>query len=308
MAIDNPSNAAHKDMVPREFTGKLRSVRNAQRYTAEIEPQRRPECALAMKRFQLSMLLMLTSVLALAGSPASAANAKQPELLVFAAASLTNVLGELSTSWQASSGVKVRLSFAASSVQARQIEAGGNADVFVSADQEWMDYLQSRDLIDRTSRRNLVGNRLVLIAPADSKLELKIAPGFALAAALGAGRLATGDPDTVPVGRYARSALTSLGVWDEVADRLVRADNVRSAMTFVARGEVPLGIVYATDAQADSKVRVVDIFPENTHAPITYPAATLKSARPEVTAYLAFISGPDAADIWKKFGFLELKK
>ena len=164
---------------------------------------------------------------------AHAQDAKKPALLVFAAASLTNVLGEISPAWEKTSGIPVKLSFAASSVLARQIEAGGNADVFISADQEWMDYLQSRNLIDKTARRDLVGNRLVLIAPADSKLELKIATGFALAEALGDGRLATGDPDTVPAGRYARAALTSLGVWDEVADRLVRADNVRSAMMFV---------------------------------------------------------------------------
>jgi molybdate transport system substrate-binding protein len=261
-----------------------------------------------MKLFKTSLQVLVVSTLALLGSgTASAAEPKKPQLLVFAASSLTNVLGELSTSWQETSGVTVKLSFAASSVLARQIEAGGSADVFISADQEWMDYLQSRNLMDKASRRNLVGNRLVLIAPADSKLELKIAPGFSLSAALAGGRLATGDPDTVPVGRYARSALTSLGVWDEVADRLVRADNVRSAMTFVARGEVPLGIVYFTDAVLEKKVRIVDTFPVSTHAPITYPAAATKSARPEAAAYLTFISGKEAFIVWKKYGFLELK-
>lgn len=262
-----------------------------------------------MKLIRKSLQTLLMSFLALTGSTAAeAADAKKPELLVFAAASLTNVLGELSTSWQESSGVTVKLSFAASSVLARQIEAGGNADAFISADQAWMDYLQSRNLIDNSSRRNLVGNRLVLIAPADSKLELKIAPGFNLTAALAGGRLATGDPDTVPVGRYARSALTSLGVWDEVADRLVRADNVRSAMSFVARGEVPLGIVYLSDAVLEKQVRVVDTFPENSHPLISYPAATMKSARPEAAAYLAFISSKEATIVWKKFGFLEIEQ
>jgi molybdate transport system substrate-binding protein len=225
---------------------------------------------------------------------------------VFAAASLTNVLGKLSADWEATSGVHAKLSFAASSVLARQIEAGGTADVFISADQEWMDYLQARNLIDKASRRNLVGNRLVLIAPADSQLTLKIAPGFKLADALGKGRLATGDPDTVPVGRYARSALTTLGVWDEVADRLVRADNVRSAMMFVSRGEVPLGIAYATDAAVDSKVRVIDVFPANTHAPITYPAAVLGAAKPEAAAFVAFLAGEKARAAWRKFGFVEI--
>ncbi len=233
---------------------------------------------------------------------------KQPELLVFAAASMTNVLGELSAEWEKTSGQKVRLSFAASSVLARQIEAGGEAQVFVSADQEWMDYLAARNLIDKASRRNLVGNRLVLIAPADSKIELKIKPGFKLATALGDGRLATGDPDTVPVGRYAKSALEYLRVWDAVADKLVRAENVRAAMTYVARGEAPLGIVYATDAAVDSKVRVVATFPDNTHAPITYPAAALAKAGPDAAAYLSFLGSSGAAPIWKKFGFLELDK
>jgi len=238
---------------------------------------------------------------------AQARERAKPPTLVFAAASLTHVLGDLSASWTTSSGAQVKLSFAASSVLARQIEAGGRADLFISADQEWMDYLQSRNLIDKSSRRNLVGNRLVLIAPADSKVELEIAAGFPLAAALGRGRLSTGDPDTVPVGRYARSALISLGVWDEIQDRLVRADNVRSAMMFVARGEAPLGIVYNTDAVVDSKVRIVDTFPENTHAPITYPGAATIAANNEARAFLEFLGSPAARDTWRRFGFLELK-
>jgi molybdate transport system substrate-binding protein len=252
---------------------------------------------------------LLACALALAGAwPATAEEPKKPALLVLAAASLTNVLGELSADWEKTSGGQVKLSFAASSVLARQVEAGSQADVFVSADQEWMDYLQARNLIDRTSRRNLVGNRLVLIAPADSPLELRIAPGFKLAEALGKGRLSTGDPDTVPVGRYARSALITLGVWDEVAGRLVRADNVRSAMLFVARGEVPLGIVYATDAAVDSKVRVVDTFPANSHAPITCPAAALKSAKPEAGSFITYLGSEQAHITWRKFGFVELPR
>jgi len=247
------------------------------------------------------------AALAFAGL-AQAAEPKKPELLVFAAASLTNVLGELAPAWEKSSVVTVRLSFAASSVLARQIEAGSNADVFISADQEWMDYLQTRNLIAKPSRANLVGNRLVLIAPADSKIELEIRRGFDLAGALAGGRLSTGDPDTVPVGRYARAALTSLGVWDQVEDRLVRADNVRSAMTFVSRGEAPLGIVYATDAHIDKKVRVVATFPDNSHDPITYPAAATAAAGPDATVFLAFLRSKQAAPMWNKFGFLELPK
>lgn len=241
-------------------------------------------------------------------APVRAENSEKPPLLVFAAASLTNVLGELSPAFEKTSGVKVRLSFAASSSLARQIEAGAAADVFVSADQEWMDYLQTRKLLDEKSRRDLVANRLVLIAPADSGVTLKIGPGFPLAAALGDGRLSTGDPDTVPVGKYARAALAALGVWKAIEPRLVRAENVRSAMMFVSRGEAPLGIVYSTDALVDPTVRVVGVFPEATHAPITYPAAAMKGAGTRAAAYLEYLSGTDARVTWKKFGFADLAK
>jgi molybdate transport system substrate-binding protein len=240
--------------------------------------------------------------------PATAQERQRQELVVFAAASLTDVLGELSAHWEKISGTRVKLSFAASSVLARQIEAGGKADVFLPADQEWMDYLQSRRLIDESTRRNIVGNRLVLIAPADSRVDLEIVHGFRLSEALAGGRLATGDPDTVPVGRYARSALLSLGVWEHIQDRLVRADNVRSAMMFVARGETPLGIVYLTDALADPKVRIVDTFPENRHAPVTYPAAATKGRPDMALDYLDFLGSPGARDTWKRFGFVELEK
>jgi molybdate transport system substrate-binding protein len=252
------------------------------------------------------LLMCLLGILACA-SPSAIAAEKEP-LLVFAAASLANVLGEIAPAFERSSGVRVKLSFAASSVLARQIEAGGNADVFIAADQEWMDYLQARSLIEKASRRDVVGNRLVLVAPAASKLELKIAPGFRIAEALGKGRLSTGDPDTVPVGRYARSALTTLGVWNDIQDRLVRADNVRSAMMFVARGEVPLGIVYATDAAIDPKVRIVDTFPANTHAPITYAAASVNNAHAGTTAFLDFLGSDAARAAWRKFGFVELPR
>jgi molybdate transport system substrate-binding protein len=229
----------------------------------------------------------------------------RPELLVFAAASLTDVLGELSAAYERHSGVRVKLSFAASSVLARQIEAGTSADVFVSADQEWMDYLEQRQRLTSGSRRNLAGNRLALIAPADSRIALTIMPGFPLAAALGEGRLATGDPDTVPVGRYARAALTKLGVWDEVQARIARADNVRTALMYVARGETPLGIVYATDAAMEPKVRIVGIFPAGLHAPITYPAAAMRGAKPAAKAYLDFLVSRAAGATWKQFRFEE---
>jgi molybdate transport system substrate-binding protein len=177
--------------------------------------------------------------------------------------------------------------------------------VFVSADLEWMDYLAERNLIDRDSRRNLAGNRLVLIAPADSEVRLAIAPGFGLNQALAGGRLAIADPDTVPAGRYARAALTTLGVWDPVSSRLVRAENVRAALMYVARGEAPLGIVYSTDAQIDPKVRVVATFPDNSHVPISYPAAATAPAGVRANAFLTFLGGADAAVVWKQFGFRE---
>jgi molybdate transport system substrate-binding protein len=255
------------------------------------------------KRFHRLVAICVAGVVT--SLPVTAAAPRKPEVLVLAAASLTDVLGDLAARWEESSGIHASLSFAASAVLARQIEAGGNADVFISADPDWADYLAARHLIDTGSRRNVAGNRLVLIAPADNPLTLTIAPGFRLRDALGGGRLATGDPDTVPVGRYARSALIKLGVWNEVAGRLVRADNVRSAMMFVSRGEVPLGIVYATDAAADIRVRIVDTFPADTHAPIVYPAAALNGARPGARAFVAFLGGESARVAWRKYGFVD---
>lgn len=237
------------------------------------------------------------------GIGAAAADDSQQELLVFAAASLTNVLDEIGATYAQQTQHHVKFSFAASSTLARQIEAGSRADVFFSADAEWMDYLQARGLIERATRRNVLGNRLVLVAPADSKLQLKIAPGFPLAAALGTGRLASGDPDTVPVGRYARSALRSLGVWNDVADRLVRADNVRSALAFIARGETPLGIVYETDARVEKQVRVIGFFPPGSHPPIVYPVAVTTKARSGAREFIEFLQSSAAQGAFKQHGF-----
>jgi molybdate transport system substrate-binding protein len=240
--------------------------------------------------------------------PLRAADAPRQELLVFAAASLTNVLDEIGSSYAQQTGQPVKFSYAASSALARQLEAGARADVFFSADLEWMDYVQSRNLIDRSTRRNVLGNRLALVAPIDSRIELRIAPGFALGTALGRGRLATGDPDTVPVGKYARSALTSLGVWNEVADKLVRADNVRSALAFIARGETPLGIVYETDAKVEKRVRIVDFFPADSHPPIVYPVAVTTQARPVARQFIEFLQSAAAQEAFRKYGFQEPSK
>jgi molybdate transport system substrate-binding protein len=227
-------------------------------------------------------------------------------LTVFAAASLTDVLQEIGQAYASGGAQAPRMSFAASSVLARQIEAGARADVFFSADQEWMDYLAARGLIRGDSRVDIVANRLVLIAPAASAMALRITRGFPLVAALGDGRLATGDPDFVPAGRYARSALMSLGVWNEVADRLVRAENVRVALAYVARGEAPLGIVYATDARAEPRVRVVDVFPADSHLPIHYPVAATTSAGAAALAFIGFARGTTATEIFQRAGFVPL--
>jgi len=237
--------------------------------------------------------------------PASAA-AEPPALTVFGAASLTNALQEVGDGFTRETSIPIKFSFAASSALARQIESGAPADVFVSADEDWMDYLQTRQLIKAASRRDLLGNRLVLIAPADSRVQLKISPGFALAAALGKERLVTGDPDAVPVGRYAREALTKLEVWNSVADRLVRADSVRSALAFVDRGEAALGIVYETDALIDPGVRIVDVFPEATHAPIAYPAALTTGANANAAKFLEYLRSPAAAIVFRHYGFTVL--
>jgi molybdate transport system substrate-binding protein len=240
------------------------------------------------------------------GAQAGAADDDKPSITVFAAASLTNVLQELGDGFTKDASTPVRFSFAASSALARQIENGSRADMFFSADLEWMDYLESRKLIQPATRHDVVGNQLVLIAPADSKIVLKIQPHFALAATLGKGRLATGDPDSVPVGRYAHEALANLGVWDEVSARLVRADSVRSALAFVDRGEAALGIVYATDALIDKKVRVVDAFPAATHMPIVYPVALTIGAKADAAKFLAYIRGPAGSVAFQHYGFTPL--
>jgi len=247
--------------------------------------------------------LFLLAALLLSGA-GHAADPGQRELLVFAASSLTNALTDVAAAYTRETGQAVRFSFAASAVGARQIEAGARADVFFSADVEWMDYVDARQLIDRRTRHDVVSNRLALIAPADSTVALRIEANFPLAAALGTGRLATGDPDYVPAGRYARSALTALGVWNNVADRIVRADNVRSALMFVARGEAPLGIVYQTDALAERKVRIVALFPAGSHPPITYPAAATLAAKPGAARFVEFLLGPVAREIFASHGFL----
>ncbi len=249
-------------------------------------------------------ILCLTSA-AVAAPPSEHSSGASPAttLLVFGAASLSDALEEADRTFTAATHIPVRASYAASSTLAKQIDAGARADVFFSADRQWMDYLEQRSLLRSGTRRDVLGNALVLIAPADSAVQLKIVPGFALVAALGSGRLASADPDSVPAGLYARAALTQLGVWEAVAPRLARAENVRAALAYVARGETPLGIVYRTDAAAEKRVRVVDVFPEDTHPPIVYPAALTSVAQPQAAQYLAFLEGHSAGEIFARYGF-----
>jgi molybdate transport system substrate-binding protein len=248
---------------------------------------------------------------------ASAGGAGQaaPAIVVFAAASLAEPIEEISRVFAtrgagpgeaAPARIPVRTSFAASSVLAKQIEAGAPADVFVSADTEWMDYLEQRHLLRGGTRQNLLGNQLVLIAPAESTVELTLAPHADLATALAGGRLATGDPDSVPVGRYALAALMRLGIWDQVAPRLVRAENVRAALEYVARGEATLGIVYRTDALAEKRVRLVDIFPADSHPLIVYPVALTLGASAHAPAFEAYLESDAAREIFVRYGFERL--
>ena len=226
-------------------------------------------------------------LLAAAAAAPRPARAQPAPLTVFAAASLQDGLRALEPAWRANPArPPLRLSFAASSALARQIEQGAPADLFASADEPWMDYLQQRNLVLPDSRTSPLGNRLVLIAPADQPGEVALTPGVDLLARLGAqGRLATGDPASVPVGKYAQAALTTLGVWNATAPRIARAESVRAALLLVERGEAPLGIVYATDAAASKGVWVLGTFPEDTHPPISYPfALTRRGDRPEAQA------------------------
>jgi molybdate transport system substrate-binding protein len=226
-----------------------------------------------------------------------------PEVLVFAAASLQTALEELVPIAAAETQTSLRTSYAASSALARQIESGAPADIFISADREWMDYLDEREATQRGSRADLLGNSLVLIAPAAGPVKLEVGPGFGLAAALGSdGRVALANPD-VPAGRYAEAALRNLGVWESVAGRLAPAENVRAALLLVSRGEAPLGIVYRTDALADPGVMVVSTFPSSSHPPVVYPAALTARAGDEASRVLAFLRSSRAAGVFARHGF-----
>ena len=252
------------------------------------------------------LLRSFSALLLIAVSLASTAARAQDDagLTVFAAASLKEALDEAAAAYRKQTGVPVRVSYAASSALARQIEQGAPADVFFSADLEWMDYLQQRNRLDVATRRSLLGNRLVLIAPRASKAQVDLKRPATLLAALGDGRLAVGQTRTVPAGKYAKASLESLSLWNGVRPRLAESESVRAALMLVARGETPLGIVYASDAKSEPDVRVVATFPEDSHPPIVYPVAALRGARAaQATRFVQWLASPAADALFTKRGF-----
>lgn len=248
---------------------------------------------------------MLAAVLAAALMAAStsvqAADAEGP--IVFAAASLKGSLDEAANAFAAETGVTVTISYAGSNALAKQIEQGAPAEIFISADEAWMDYVAEKTLIKTETRFDLLSNELVLVAPTASTTTLTIEPNFALAEALGDGKLAMADPAAVPAGKYGEAALTKLGVWEAVSPKVARAENVRAALALVAKGEAPFGIVYRTDAKAEAKVRLVDTFPADSHGPIRYPAALTTGASDKAAQFLTFLQGEAATAIFTKAGF-----
>jgi molybdate transport system substrate-binding protein len=232
------------------------------------------------------------------------ARAQGPDVLVFAAASLKTALDDVATQWRKESGNKVVISYAASSALAKQIEQGAPAQIFISADLEWMDYLAGRGVIRAESRSNLLGNRLVLIAPKDAAKSVEITRGFDLAKLLGSGRLAMANVGFVPAGKYGKAALESLGVWSNVSSRLAEAENVRAALLLVSRGEAAAGIVYQTDAASDPNVAIIGVFPEDTHPRILYPVAlTTHGSTPAAESFLAYLKSIKSKAVFEAHGF-----
>jgi molybdate transport system substrate-binding protein len=230
--------------------------------------------------------------------------AQEKTVTAFVAASLKNALDDINAAYTARTGIRIAASYAASSMLARQIEQGAPADIFISADPEWMDYAAAKKTINEATRMNLLSNKLVLIAPKDSAVgNITIAQGFDLAKLAGDGRIATGDVQSVPAGKYAKAALEKLGSWTTAAPKFAMADNVRAALTLVARGEAALGIVYETDAKVEPDVKIVGSFPADSHPSIAYPFAATARARPEAQDYLAFVRSSEAKAVFEKYGF-----
>ncbi len=241
----------------------------------------------------------MASFAAVAPPPATAA-----DVTVFAAASLKEALDEQAKKFEADTGRKVIISYGASNALAKQIESGAPADVFISADLDWMDYVDQRRLLAPNSRADLLRNTLVLVAPSSSNSALRIGPNFGLAAALGTEKLAMANPDSVPAGKYGKRALETMKVWASVEKQVARAETVRAALAIVSRGEAPFGIVYRTDALADRGVKVVDTFPPDSHPPIVYPAALVAAGKSTAAApFVDYIRSAPARAVWEKYGF-----
>jgi molybdate transport system substrate-binding protein len=256
-----------------------------------------------MTRFFGSVLIILTI------GAATAAHSQDKTIIVFAAGSMTDALDHVDNTFTTRTGIKVVTSYDAISVLIKQIEGGAPADAFVSADSKWMDYGVEKKVINESSRINLFGNALVLIAAEDSKINhVDIKPGFDLAKLAGDGRIATGDVRAVPVGLYAKAALENLGVWSSVEPKMAMTVNVRAALAYVARGEAPLGIVYATDAKMEPRVKVVGVFPDNSHDPIIYPVAATVNAKSETMRYLAFLCSATTKAFFEEYGLSVLLK
>jgi molybdate transport system substrate-binding protein len=241
------------------------------------------------------------------GTSATPARAQPADMVVFAAASLKNALDAINTQWQKETGKKATISYAASSALAKQIEQGAPAQVFISADLDWMDYLAQRNLIKADTRSNLLSNRIVLIASKDRAQKIEIKPGFDLGKVLGDGRLAMANVDAVPAGKYGKAALEKLGVWASVSGKIAQSENVRAALLLVSRGEAPAGIVYQTDAASDPSVAVIGTFPEDAHPPIVYPIAlTGGTTNPDAAAFLAYLQSTAAKGLFEAQGFTVL--
>jgi molybdate transport system substrate-binding protein len=278
-------------------------------YIVTLKEQSPMSAALNLSRRYIAMAL---AGIIFAGPLSIVAHAQKTDtttITIFAAASLKTALDSASAAYEKSTGNKAVISYAGSSALAKQIEQGAPADIFISADLDWMDYVAKKSLIVDDTRSNLLGNTLVLIAPKDSTASLKIAKDFGLAAALGDGKLAMANVKSVPAGKYGSAALTKLGVWAAVEPKVAQADNVRAALALVAQGEAPFGIVYQTDATAEPKVKVVDVFPEDSHAPIIYPIAVTAASKSAdaAKAFIAYLKSPEAQAIFTKQGFTILK-
>ncbi len=257
---------------------------------------------LTRRKFGLGMMAAIGGMMAMLMAAVPAAQAD--EVVVFAAASLKGALDNVNDAWKAETGKSAKISYAASSALAKQIEEGAPADVFISADLDWMKYLSDKKLTRPDTELKLLGNRIVLVAPADSKAEVKIEKGFDLAGLLGDGRIVMGDVKAVPAGKYGKAALEALGVWGSVENKIAQAENVRAALKLVSTGEAPLGIVYQTDAAVEPGVKIVGTFPDDSHAPIVYPiAVTAESKNSDAGDFVKYLQTDKARGLFEAQGF-----